>query len=450
MERLIHELGLVQNVLDKLLSISGGIYSREPNCFVAKNTVRSAFQPFLSSNPAALMARYLQCLLFVWYFFVVTVTRAEQPVAFNHGFLYGRADGDSDPSDPGLQCTRFCEVSVGSQGPRSLDRRFNSPCGLNHASARNVNQPLFLGIDGNENATESRLAKRAFPENIDNNEDAAKYVIGVLTGPSPPDGFFATGTPAAVQYMRKFEDKAFSYGTAGLHGCTMVAIISKRAVYIAHFWETYSTHGDDVVTGNSRQQFLERVVNALKGVPVASPYNPPEASNKNDRIARNHRYVPPVGDPIDFSLFDREGDDGDNSMMYIMTPVKAGREEDSTDFEYKKKYEQVLGQEIRRRGRIRGCGIAITGYKRLVYKINQAGQPEKAEGHEDDWEEFVNPKHAKGMALFEYDGKDTWRLFWENKYETGKVYLEYKHARYAGVLKHAMMGGTAGVGQILG
>ncbi|KAI1466805.1 uncharacterized protein F4812DRAFT_432863 [Daldinia caldariorum] len=350
------------------------------------------------------MARYLQSLLLVWYFFAVTVTRAYQPVAFHHGFLYGRADGDVDPSDPGLQCTRFCEVSVGgSLGPRSLDQRFNSPCGLNHARARNIYQPLFLGIDGNENATESRLAKRAFPENIDNNEDAAKYVIGVLTGPNSPPGFFAAGTPAAVQYMRKFEGEAFSYGTAGLHGCTMVAIISKRAIYIAHFWETYSTHGDDVVTGTSRQQFIERVVNAIRGAPVANPYNPPEAFDRNNRIARNHRYVPPMGDPIDFSLFDQEGD---NSMMYIMTPLnepKKGKElqENSMDFKYRQKYEQLLYQEIRRRGRIRGCGLAMTGYKRLIYKINQAGQPEKAEGHDDDWEEFVNPKHAKGMALFE-------------------------------------------------
>jgi hypothetical protein len=157
-------------------------------------------------------------------------------VAFNHGFLYGRADGDSDPSDPGLQCMRFCEVSVGgSQGPRSLGQRFNSPCGLNHASARNFHQPLFFGIDGNENATESRLAKRTFPENIDNNEEAAEYVIGVLTGPNRLTGFFATGTPAAVQYMRKFEGEPFSYGTTGLHGCTMVAIISKRAVYIVNY-----------------------------------------------------------------------------------------------------------------------------------------------------------------------------------------------------------------------
>jgi hypothetical protein len=100
-------------------------------------------------------------------------------------------------------------------------------------------------------------------------------------------------------------------------------------------------------------------------------------------------------------LFDKEGDDGDNSMMYIMTPVKADREEDSTDFLYKKKYEQLLGQEIRRRGRIRGCGTTVTGYKRLIYKINQEGQSEKFEGHEDDWEEYIDPKHAKGMALFE-------------------------------------------------
>lgn len=236
-------------------------------------------------------------------------------MAFDHGFLYGRADGDSDPSDPGLQCTRFCEVSLGgNQGPRSLDRRFSSPCGLNHASARSVHQPLFLDVDGNENATEFRLAKREFTP-INDNEEAARHVISVLNGRNPPPGFFATGTPAAVQYVRKFEKRAFSYGTGGLHGCTMVAIISKRALYMvdhcsqnradkrlireqAHFWETYSTRGSDDDTGTSRQQFLERVNNALKGVSVARPYNPPDATNPNERIARNHRYVPPSGPPM--------------------------------------------------------------------------------------------------------------------------------------------------------
>lgn len=87
--------------------------------------------------------------------------------------------------------------------------------------------------------------------------------------------------------------------------------------------------------------------------------------------------------------------------MYIMTPVKAGREEDSTDYMYKKKYEQLLGNDIRRRGRIPGCRIVVTGYKRLMYTINQAGDPEPLEGHDDDWDERVDPRHAKGMALFE-------------------------------------------------
>jgi hypothetical protein len=88
--------------------------------------------------------------------------------------------------------------------------------------------------------------------------------------------------------------------------------------------------------------------------------------------------------------------------MYVMTPVKLGKEEDSEDFLYKKKYTSLLHQELSRRGRIRNLGKdRVTGYKRLYYNINNAGESVKADGHEADWEEYINPKHAKGMALFE-------------------------------------------------
>jgi hypothetical protein len=101
---------------------------------------------------------------------------------------------------------------------------------LNRTPARSVFRPRFP--DSKENVTERSLTRRAFPKEITNNQEAAEYVIEKVTGSDPPDGFFAEGTPAAVGYLRKFEDEAFSFGTAGLHGCTMIAIISNRAVYI--------------------------------------------------------------------------------------------------------------------------------------------------------------------------------------------------------------------------
>ncbi|KAL1797005.1 hypothetical protein ACET3X_005545 [Alternaria dauci] len=375
------------------------------------------------------MARYFEFLLFVWCLFLVTVIRADQPVSFSHGFLYGRQAGDSDSSNPGLQCTRFCEVSGGgSPGPRGFVRRSNSPCGSPPVSRRNVHQPLFVeldGIDGHGNITEKKFVKRAFEE-IGDNAAAATYVIRTLIeGPENerPAGFFhldentGRGSPAAVQYMERFGDQPFKLGTSGLHGCTMVTIVSKRAVYMAHFWETYSTHGEDTVTGVSRQQFLERVNNAVvKGTAVANPYNPPESRDSSDRIARNHKYVKPEGPPIDFSLFN---EDGDNSVMYVMTPLKDNKSEDSKipeDCMYYKKYARLLFQEVSKRTNIRGLRLVMVPYKRLHYNIDENGNSVRAPGYDDDWDEFVQPTHAKGMALFEYDGERNWRLFYENKY----------------------------------
>lgn len=84
-----------------------------------------------------------------------------------------------------------------------------------------------------------------------------------------------------------------------------------------------------------------------------------------------------------------------------MTPFEDGAKEDSVKFMYKQKYEVLLPQELQRRGRIRGLEVEMSGYRRLKYEINDEGQPVKKKGYEADWEEFMNPKHAKGMALFE-------------------------------------------------
>lgn len=42
------------------------------------------------------------------------------------------------------------------------------------------------------------------------------------------------------------EEKAFSMATPGLCGCTVLAIVSRSAVYIAHYWENISFWADDV------------------------------------------------------------------------------------------------------------------------------------------------------------------------------------------------------------
>ncbi|KAI8936842.1 hypothetical protein NX059_006079 [Plenodomus lindquistii] len=72
---------------------------------------------------------------------------------------------------------------------------------------------------------------------------------------------------------------------------------------------------------------------------------------------------------------------------------------------------QHLFQEMRKRTNIRGLRLVMVPYKRLHYNIDENGNAVRAPGYDDDWDELVQSRHAKGMALFEYDGEGNWRLF---------------------------------------
>lgn len=93
--------------------------------------------------------------------------------------------------------------------------------------------------------------RRAFPEQITNNAQAAAYNIERLLQAEPtPDGFFhqtpaGQGTAAPVMYLQELRTPegapapAFALGTAGLHGCTMLIIVSTRAVYMVQSSPVY-------------------------------------------------------------------------------------------------------------------------------------------------------------------------------------------------------------------
>lgn len=61
--------------------------------------------------------------------------------------------------------------------------------------------------------------------------------------------------------LRVFGDEDFSYSTAFLKGCTVLAIVSRRGVYLAHYWETISfSLNIDNVTPEIQQREFERTV----------------------------------------------------------------------------------------------------------------------------------------------------------------------------------------------
>ena len=69
------------------------------------------------------------------------------------------------------------------------------------------------------------------------------------------------------------EEALFTLGTGGLHGCTIVTIVSNRAVYMGHYWEISAMGGkigdfDPVTfspTDPRRENFQRRVLNAITG-----------------------------------------------------------------------------------------------------------------------------------------------------------------------------------------
>lgn len=100
--------------------------------------------------------------------------------------------------------------------------------------------------DSDVDAAPHELAKRVFQTDHRRwrTDDVKKYLPGqvrVTDGRVVPTdkqfsstlGFFAGGTnQATVAVQRKFSKKEFQMGTGGLHGCTMMAIISNRGVWM--------------------------------------------------------------------------------------------------------------------------------------------------------------------------------------------------------------------------
>ncbi|RYP20713.1 hypothetical protein DL765_002663 [Monosporascus sp. GIB2] len=155
----------------------------------------------------------------------------------------------------------------------------------------------------------------------------------------------------AVMRQRAFRDEPFQFGTGGLHGCTMVAIISKRGVWMAHFWEIYS-NGAQGVDSTRNAAFRERVLDAMQGNPVTRPM--PNQSGKP--------YIPLNGPAVNPDLFNQ---DSDETKLIFMTPTKDGEQSGSGKLMYTNRVaeiESIVRHIIGRRPQ-----VIKYAYKRLDY-----------------------------------------------------------------------------------
>ncbi|KAK0104903.1 hypothetical protein ONS95_005168 [Cadophora gregata] len=222
-------------------------------------------------------------------------------------------------------------------------------------------------------------------------------------------GFFA-GDMRTVTRDGQFGAIPFEFGTNGLHGCTMLTIISKRAVWMAHFWEAYAfkdsydpkkplkeknglmvrSDGDPEDIPNL-QSWQDRAIAAVTGQPLSAPL-----------------HLPTEGNPIDPNLFNRRDD---NTEAIIMTPAETittgSRGEKMADYRYPNKIGEL---EMALRQLIPGIKIQRQPYTPLNY-FNPVDMAKR-------------DKTEAGMALFQFDpnadgaGARYFRLFHE-----GKVWL---------------------------
>ncbi|BCS29892.1 uncharacterized protein APUU_80195A [Aspergillus puulaauensis] len=226
---------------------------------------------------------------------------------------------------------------------------------------------------------------------------------------------FSHGDPAtderAVMRQAQFRDELFQWGTGGLCGCTMVTLVSRRAVWMAHFWETFSHADSDWVPGApipapdqfgtehmvSYRQFQQRILRALRT--AEPPANPVTARGRNPK-----GYIAPEGPPIDPKLFN---DPEDGTELHIMTPYVSTEEpiETTTELEYANRIEEVKAEiaDI--------LGIRPMEHVWPYRKLRWSYPDEYA----------LVDKTCRGFALFQYDpdadgdGNRGWRIMYESK-----------------------------------
>ncbi|GAB1198536.1 hypothetical protein APSETT444_007859 [Aspergillus pseudonomiae] len=174
--------------------------------------------------------------------------------------------------------------------------------------------------------------------------------------------------------QRKFGRQPFQIVTRGLIGCTVVTVVSRRAVYMGHYWE--------VPSWGKKADFTRNVINFIAG--------------RTPRVG--------VGPILDPALFNAPDDD---TRIYIMHPrvgEAGGRGGKHTTPTYPGKLQDL--KDLLNKQLLPGAATATWLYIK-------AGFPR--EGEPD-----VPP--YRRHAIFQYDpvahGEDMkgWRLFYEDHY----------------------------------
>lgn len=179
------------------------------------------------------------------------------------------------------------------------------------------------------------------------------------------------------------DEKLFTMGTGGLHGCTIVTIVSNRAVYMGHYWEVAAMGGKfgdfDPVSFSPMDprgaNFQKRVLNAIVG---------------GDRDPETR------GNPFNPRLYNRATDQTrviitSPSVWEWQGPIVDGIGPET--WLYRNRINQIidaiLGKFVANKPK-----VVVLPYKRLLWSMDRDGNPVGQDAHLVD-------KTARGSAFFQ-------------------------------------------------
>ncbi|KAM3508694.1 hypothetical protein MY10362_001058 [Beauveria mimosiformis] len=214
----------------------------------------------------------------------------------------------------------------------------------------------------------------------------------------PPLPTVLEASECAFSQQLQFGNRAFQILSSGLTGCTVVAIASERAVWMAHFWQTYS-NGPYRLTGEhdsiNDPVFTQRVLDHISGTPVIWPALPPPLRSWfESRLS--FTYAQPFGPSVDRTLFT----DG-NTLVWILTPVAVMTEPSDCIWLYPNRIGEIITRIIQHLGHIPLFDV-------IPYATPQEGKIDLP---------------SDGMALFQYDpnsdgvGTRGYRAFFERRFQ---------------------------------
>ncbi|KAM3513887.1 hypothetical protein MY11210_002515 [Beauveria gryllotalpidicola] len=182
----------------------------------------------------------------------------------------------------------------------------------------------------------------------------------------------------AFSQQVQFGNRAFQILAAGLTGCTVVVIASERAVWMAHFWQTYS-NGPFRLTGEhdaiNDPVFTQRVLDHISGTPVHWPVLPPPLRRWfESRLS--FTYVQPVGPSVDRTLFTQG-----NTIVWIMSPVYVTTRPSDNIWLYPNRIREIMKRISEHLGH-------RPMFQAVPYSTPQPGKIDQT---------------SDGMALFQYD-----------------------------------------------